>query len=124
MDITSVIVVFAAVSLSAERATGLLKKIVPHLGQERKTDKGERWRELILRAATVILGALIAWATGDQIKEALPNLKNGATWKEAGIIGLFSAAGAEIWSQALGYLNKAQELRRLELWNKRKKALI
>ncbi|RJX31879.1 MAG: hypothetical protein C4525_11250 [Desulfarculus sp.] len=113
---------FGAVSLSAERATELVKKLVPHLGKQWTTDSGERWRKFSLRAITVILGGLIAFAAGDQIKEALPILKNGVTWKEASIIGLFSAAGSDMWSQALGYVNKAKDLRKLDLEEKRKRA--
>lgn len=117
MDVTNAIIVFGAVSLSAERAVEMVKKLVPGLGKQHEKDNVERWRKLVLRLITIITATIIAWAGGDQIKGALPDIlgETGVTWCTASIIGLFSAGGSDMWSQTLSYVNKVKDLKKFDL---------
>ncbi len=122
MDVTNAIVVFGAVSLSSERAVEMIKKIVPGLGKQHSDESVERWRKLALRLITIIVGGFIAMAAGEQISQALPDIlgQTGVGYKEAVIIGLFSAGGSDMWSQALGYVNRVKDLKKLDLAEARK----
>ena len=119
--ISNAVLVFGAVSLSSERAVELIKKLVPGLGKQHEDDNVERWRKFALRLITIIVGAVIAWGAEDQIKGALPAiLKDGVTFWPAVIIGLFSAGGSDMWSQALGYVNRVKDIRKVSLIEARK----
>ena len=122
MDVTNAIVVFGAVSLSSERAVEMIKKIVPGLGKQHPEQSVERWRKFALRLITIIVGGFIAMAAGAQISQALPDIlgQTGVGYREAIIIGLFSAGGSGMWSQALGYVNRVKDIKKLDLAEARK----
>ena len=75
--------------------------------------------------ATVFVGIGIAYfgreEIGTVLKGTFPDWATGYGYKEAIIIGLFSAAGSDLWSQLLGIIKDVKESRKLNLQDQLKK---
>ena len=135
-QLVSMLVVFMVVSLAAERVVQVLKNGLRTLGQKKtggNQDSSERqtqaaansveaegdWAKFWPRAMAVLAGIGIAYfgraEIGTVLQGTFPTWAEGYGWREAIVIGLFSAAGSDLWSQLLGIVKDIKEAKKLNL---------
>ena len=77
------------------------------------------WAKFWPRAMAVVAGSFIAYWGAPQIipvlKGIFPETKKVFEWHEAAIIGLFSAAGSDLWSQLLGIIKEVKGAKKLNI---------
>lgn len=141
-QLVNMLVVFMVVSLAAERVVQVLKNGLRTLSQKKTDDKDEPtvrraraaasavesegdWAKFWPRMAAVLAGIAIAYfgrtEIGAVLKGTFPTWAEGYGWREAVIIGLFSAAGSDLWSQLLGIVKDIKEAKKLGLQEALKK---
>lgn len=132
-QLINMMAVFMVVSLAAERVVQVLKNfartlfyqkteagkaITPEQAVEKSVDTDGDWAKFWPRLAAVAVGVCIAYLGRHEIAPLLPKVFSGASefgWREAFIIGLFSAAGSYLWSQLLGLIKDIKEAKKLDL---------
>lgn len=132
-QLVNMVAVFMAVSLAAERVVQLLKNGLRTLVKKKagggKAGQSEApggtvetegdWAKFWPRAAAVLVGICIAYLGREEIAPLLPTVfPKGAGqlgWQAALIIGLFSAAGSDLWSQLLGIIKDIKEAKKLDI---------
>lgn len=137
--ITDMMAVFLVVSLAAERVVQVLKNslrvlkdvaFVKSLGDWLRrispdwlavappaNDEDGNWAKLWPRVTAVLAAAAIAKASESQILPLLvyifPN-QTALGWWQAGVIGLFSAAGSDLWSQLIGTVKELKRVKQID----------
>lgn len=135
-QLVNMLAVFMVVSLAAERVVQVLKNGLRTLTPKKTgggQDKGALqaqaaagavesegdWAKFWPRAAAVVVGVGIAYLGREEIAPLLPTVfPKGAGqlgWQAALIIGLFSAAGSDLWSQLLGIIKDIKEAKKLDI---------
>jgi hypothetical protein len=121
MDITNVIALLGAMSLSVERVVEIIKNMVPFLSKEQEDHKKESYRLAALHLIAAIAGTIIAFVAQEQIQPLLSNI-----FRTQGVIGipgcvivgLLASGGSGFWNQCLsivGEVKKAKELQTQKL---------
>jgi hypothetical protein len=105
MDMTNVIALFGAMSLSVERIVEITKNIVPWLARTNPDSTHEFWRRASLQLLAVVAGSGIACAAQSQIQPLLSTIfTNEGQIDFVGciVLGLLSSGGSGFWNQCLG----------------------
>jgi hypothetical protein len=115
MDITSIIGLLGAMSLSVERVVEIIKDMIPQLAVERKSATWERWRRIGLHALAAFVGTIIALAAQEQIQPLLSPIFNGG--EGIGIpgcimLGLLSSGGSGFWNHSLSIVEEIRNTKR------------
>jgi hypothetical protein len=96
-DISTILTMVAAVSVSVERVTEILKQMIPALAMDAKDEKAENRRRAALQILAGLIGTVIAWQGNLQLGS------HGGWWAYA-VIGAMSSGGSAFWNHALDAL--------------------
>ena len=112
-DITKLVTLLAAMSVSVERIVEILKGFIPYLNKQLDPGSAENRRRAILHVIAALFGTLVAYLGHDQIGNiaaAKPLLD--LHWLGYILIGLMTAGGSAFWNHVLdiiGALKTQQE---------------
>jgi len=121
MDVTNIIALLGAMSLSVERVVEIIKNMVSFLAKDNSDPRKENYRTAALHAIAALVGAVIAYVAQEQIQPLLSHI-----FPEPGVIGIpgciiigfLSSGGSGFWNQCLsivGEVKKTKELQTLKL---------
>ena len=118
MDITSIIALLGAMSLSVERVVEMVKSMVPFLAAQQTDVTKERYRRGMLHLLSAFVGAVIAYVARGQIQSLFPTIfKTPGEISMAGylIIGLLTSGGSGFWNQSLGIVEEIRKAKKLQV---------
>ncbi len=112
-DITKLVTLLAAMSVSVERIVEILKGFIPYLNKQLDPGSAENRRRALLHVIAALFGALIAYLGHAQISSiAAAKPLMDLQWLGYIIIGLLTAGGSAFWNHVLdiiGALKTQQE---------------
>jgi len=117
MDITNVIALLGAMSLSVERVVEIIKNIIPFLSKEHPDPKLENYRIASLHLIAAIVGAVIAFIAQEQIQPLLSNIfRTPGVVGIPGciIVGLLASGGSGFWNQCLSIVGEVKKAKQLQ----------
>jgi hypothetical protein len=112
-DITKLVTLLAAMSVSVERIVEILKGFIPYLNKQLSDGTAENRRRALLHVIAALFGTVVAYLGQDQISSiaaAKPLLD--LHWLGYIILGLLTAGGSAFWNHVLdiiGALKTQQE---------------
>ena len=118
MDITAIIALLGAMSLSVERVVEMIKNMVPFLAGKKPDEKKERWRRVLLHFLAALVGMVIALVAQEQIQSLFSNIftKRGEVGVPGCIIlGLLASGGSGFWNQSLGIVEEIKKAKKLQV---------
>lgn len=115
MDITSIIALLGAMSLSVERVVEIVKGMIPSLAQTNPDPQKENYRRAALQFIAVLVGTVIAIVTQDLIQPLLPKI-----FRTEGfiglpgciILGLLASGGSGFWNQCLTIVEEIRKTKK------------
>ncbi len=120
MDITSIIAVLGAMSLSVERVVEIIKNMWPWLAKAQPDERKENYRKAFLYFLAALVGTVIAYVSQEQLQPLLANIfKTQGSIGIPGciILGLLASGGSGFWNQSLSIveeIKKTKKANRLE----------
>lgn len=117
MDITNIIALLGAMSLSVERVVEIIKNMIPFLAEEQSDPKKKNYRIAALHFIAAIVGTVIAFVAQEQIQPLLSNIfKTPGNVGISGciIIGLLASGGSGFWNQCLSILGEVQKTKKAQ----------
>ncbi|MCL5422846.1 MAG: hypothetical protein M1461_10320 [Nitrospirae bacterium] len=118
MDITSIIAVLGAMSLSVERVVEIIKNMVPFLAETQTDMNKERYRRIALHSLSVIAGTTVAFVAEGQIQPLLSTIfvvKGEIGIGGCIILGLLSSGGSGFWNQSLSIVEEIKKAKKLQV---------
>lgn len=118
MDITSIIALLGAMSLSVERVVEIIKNMFPCLSGAKQDPKKEGWRRAFLQFLAFVAGAVIAYVAEEQIQPLLSGIfteKGKIGWTGYVIIGLLSSGGSGFWNQSMSIVEEIRKAKKLQV---------
>lgn len=117
MDVTSIIAILGAMSLSVERVVEIFKSLIPSLAQTNPDLQKEYWRRAALQFFAVGVGTVIAIVTQDLIQPLLPKI-----FRTEGFIGLpgcimlglLASGGSGFWNQCLTIVEEIKKTKKAD----------
>jgi hypothetical protein len=116
MEITNIVALLGAMSLSVERVVEIIKNILPWLAEKQSTPRKENYRLAALHFIAAIVGAVIAWVAQEQIQPLFIGIfKIPGTIGFSGccIIGLLASGGSGFWNQCLSIVEEINNTKQL-----------
>lgn len=117
MDITSIIAVLGAMSLSVERVVEIVKGMIPFLAVENADKQKESLRRVVIQIFSVVVGFVIALVAQEQIQPLLANIfKTQGSVGIVGciILGLLASGGSGFWNQSMRIVEEIKKAKKLE----------
>jgi len=118
VDITSIIALLGAMSLSVERVVEIIKSMIPFLAHAQQDANKERWRRFFLYLLSTTVGTLIAYIAQEQIQPLLSGI-----FRTPGVIGLpgcfilglLTSGSSGFWNQSLSIVEEIRKAKKLEV---------
>ena len=118
VDITSIIALLGAMSLSVERVVEIIKSMIPFLAHPQQDANQERWRRFFLYLLSTTVGTLIAYIAQEQIKPLLSGIfQTPSVIGLPGciILGLLTSGSSGFWNQSLSIVEEIRKAKKLEV---------
>jgi hypothetical protein len=117
MDITSIITLLGAMSLSVERVVEIIKNILPFLAEKQSSTRKENYRIAALHFIAAFVGGIIAWVAQEQIQPMLSHIFTTPGiigFSGCCIIGLLASGGSGFWNQCLSIVEEVNNAKHLQ----------
>jgi hypothetical protein len=112
-NLTGIIAVLGALSLSVERVVEMIKNVIPFLSKNQDVKEG--WRRSALQLMSVVAGTGIAFAAKEQIQPLLSNIFNtqyDMKWHTFIVFGLLASGGSGLWNQTLSIVEEVKKAKK------------
>jgi hypothetical protein len=122
MDITSIIALLGAMSLSVERVVEIIKGMVPFLAAQHTDATRERYRRTSIQILAGLVGTVIALVAQKQIQPLISNIFTAPGvigLPGCIIIGLFASGGSGFWNQSLSIVEEIRKAKKLQNLSKK-----
>ena len=106
-DLTNIVTLLAALSVSTERLVEIVKGWIPFLNTQSANPAAEGRRQALVHVLAVLCGIATAWLAQSALQGVLP--ENLLTPGGYVVIGLLASGGSGFWNSILNYVKAAKD---------------